>query len=777
MTSDVFRQISPEELTREIARLNKVNDVLMNRVERSLENTGNAFALFESNILLQKQVDDRTRQLKTEIVERERIETQLRESRRKLLRHIQHTPLGVIEWDLDVNVVEWNKAAERIFGYCRSEAVGHNAVELISFEEHRDLINEEWKSLVNGDGGTEGIHKNRHKDGSVLLCKWYNTLLVDDNGEIVGVASMVQDVTNAVTNEKQKQKRLERVQRQRDAIRRMIADDGIPAGDVEPAVKRIMEIVANTIDVERVSTWLFNMECTQMECVDLFERSTQRHSQGVKFTMADYPRYFDAVKKERTIAVGDARVDPRTDEFAEGYLIPLGITSMLDTALLVFGKLRGVMCVEHFGEPRAWASDEITFAEEISAQLSQLYSNAERICSEKQRRDLQERLERAERMEALGILAGGVAHDLNNTLGPIVGYTELLLRQLDKDDKVAKRIEKIGKSAQDAADVIQDLLTLARRGRYEMVPTDLNRVVGDYLESPAFLALSESRPDIKVDVDLDESISLLMGSSAHLLKVVMNLVVNAYDAMNDGGALTITTSMRYLEQLSNGYTPENAPGEFLMLSVIDTGKGIAAEDLAKIFEPYYSKKKMGGSSGSGLGLSVVYGIVKDHKGFYDIVSNPGTGTEFQLYFPITTVGIHATDPGKIILEGKESILVVDDSEGQRDVAMEILESLGYNVKTVASGEAAVECLKNNTVDLVLLDMIMDPGIDGLDTYREIIRLHPGQKAVIASGYSATDRVEEMQRLGAGQYIKKPYTMQVLGKAIREELSRPISSRT
>ena len=153
-------------------------------------------------------------------------------------------------------------------------------------------------------------------------------------------------------------------------------------------------------DIERVSTWMFNTEYTQLECVDLYERSSGKHSQGVKFTMADYPGYFEAVKRERTIAVSDARIDPRTDEFADEYLIPMGITSMLDTAILVFGKLRGVVCIEHSGEPRMWESDEITFAEEISAQLSQLYSNAARVRSDKQRRDLQERLERAERMDS-----------------------------------------------------------------------------------------------------------------------------------------------------------------------------------------------------------------------------------------------------------------------------------------------------------------------------------------------------------------------------------------
>jgi len=304
-----------------------------------------------------------------------------------------------------------------------------------------------------------------------------------------------------------------------------------------------------------------------------------------------------------------------------------------------------------------------------------------------------------------------------------------------------------------------------------MIPTYLNDIVTDYLESPAFLNLTEARPDIEVRVDLDDSARPLLGSAAHLSKVVMNLVVNAFDAMSQQGRLTITTAIRTVETLSNGHDLGDASGEYLLLSVADTGDGIAPEDLAKIFEPYYSKKRMSCSSGSGLGLSVVYGIVKDHTGFYDIVTSRGQGTDFRLYFPITTVAEETPEVDADSGVGTESILVVDDNEGQRDVAAALLRSLGYSVRTAASGERAIEFLKTRPVDLVVLDMIMDPGIDGLDTYREIIKIHPGQRALIASGYSATERVETMQRLGAGQYLKKPYSLKTLGRAIREELAR------
>jgi PAS domain S-box-containing protein len=389
--------------------------------------------------------------------------------------------------------------------------------------------------------------------------------------------------------------------------------------------------------------------------------------------------------------------------------------------------------------------------------------------AERHQRELTDKLERAERMESLGILAGGVAHDLNNMLGPMVGYSDLLMMKLDEDDPIRKQVERIGKSAQDAADVIQDLLTLARRGRYEMVPTNINDVIEAYMDSPGFNQLAQSRPTTRVETNLDPDISNILGSSPHLIKVIMNLVVNGFDAMPGGGNLSISTSQLVLERLPGGFTGIKE-GEYVALSVRDTGVGIKSDDLGKIFEPYYSKKKMG-SSGSGLGLAVVYGIIKDHKGYYDIFSAIDEGSEFVIYFPVTRVQAADDSEGKENFHGSESILIVDDVEEQRQIAADLLSSLGYQTATAINGHDAIDYLTDQEVDLVILDMIMETGFDGLDTYREILKIHPNQKALIVSGFSATERANETQKLGAGPYIKKPYTLKTIARAVREELDK------
>ena len=203
------------------------------------------------------------------------------------------------------------------------------------------------------------------------------------------------------------------------------------------------------------------------------------------------------------------------------------------------------------------------------------------------------------------------------------------------------------------------------------------------------------------------------------------------------------------------------------------GIGVSPEDKERIFEPFYTKKMMG-RSGTGLGMAVVWTTVKDLKGYIDVQSIEGKGTTFTLYFPATR---RARTKEKTILPienymGKgESILVIDDAKVQREIAFNLLTTLGYVVDTVSSGEEAVEYLKKHSVDLIILDMIMTPGIDGLDTYREILEVHPNQKAIIASGFSENNRAGEVQRLGAGQYIRKPYTLEKIGIAVRDALRK------
>ncbi len=389
-----------------------------------------------------------------------------------------------------------------------------------------------------------------------------------------------------------------------------------------------------------------------------------------------------------------------------------------------------------------------------------------------ERKKLEAQLVHAQKMEAIGTLAGGVAHDLNNIFGGLVGYPELLLLQIPEDSPLRNTIIAIKKSGERAAAVVQDLLTLARRGVAATEVVNLNDVVAEYLKSPEFEKLQSYHPEVQVKSHLEKGILDILGSAIHLSKTVMNLVTNAAEAISEEGKILVSTENRYIDRPIKGYDNVKE-GDYVVLTISDTGSGISPDDIGKIFEPFYTRKKMG-RSGTGLGMAVVWGTVKDHGAYIDTRSTEGEGTTFTLYFPATREKLRE-DESSLTIESYsgngETILIVDDVEAQRQIASGMLKALDYSVASVSSGEEAVEYLKSHKVDLLVLDMIMDPGMDGFDTYRAILEIHPGQRAIIASDFSETNRVKALQNLGAGGYIKKPFLLKKIGIAVKEELKK------
>ncbi len=379
---------------------------------------------------------------------------------------------------------------------------------------------------------------------------------------------------------------------------------------------------------------------------------------------------------------------------------------------------------------------------------------------------------RAEAMESLGALAGGVAHDLNNILGPLVGYPELLLMKLPEDSPLREDILQIKQAASRAADEVQDLLTLSRRAHYLMSPLNINTMIKNLINCPEFNKLKEESSEIRLEVNPSDNLLPVKGSENHLSKALMNLVINAYDAMPEGGTLKISTRNLYVEKVEEEKGPalEMDKGEYIEIVVEDNGAGIPDEFIHKIFEPFFSKKKLGRRSGSGLGLAVVNGVISDHHGYITVKSRINEGTSFRILLPAIRDNIVSPLHPPSDLKGQGTILIVDDDEGQRNIMEKLLNSLGYDVSSVSNGYSALEYLEENDPDIVILDMIM-PDMDGLDTFKEIRKKAPNQKTVIASGFSQSRRVREAQKLGAGEFIKKPMTLESLGTVVSNALSK------
>ena len=385
------------------------------------------------------------------------------------------------------------------------------------------------------------------------------------------------------------------------------------------------------------------------------------------------------------------------------------------------------------------------------------------------RQQLEQQLQQAHKMEAIGLMAGGVAHDLNNILSGIVGYPDLLLMQLPEESKLRKPITAIRESGQRAADVVADLLTVARGVAATRETINLNTLISHYLDSPESLKLKSTYANIDLMTELEPELLNISGSPSHIQKCLMNLMLNAAESINGKGHIVISTQNQYIDQpiAENCYMKT---GEYAIVRVSDSGPGISDTDIKHIFEPFYTKKKMG-RSGTGLGLAVVWNTVQDCGGGVTAESGKN-GATLTLYFPASRESLSVQPKNnhdeELIGQG-EKILVIDDEPQQRDIASQMLTMLGYNVECVDSGEAAIVYLKKSEVDLLILDMIMDPGLNGRQTYEEIIKFRPHQKAIIASGFSENLEVEKAQNIGAGKFVKKPYLLTQLGLAVKQAL--------
>lgn len=639
--------------------------------------------------------------------------TKLQEVNDQLQASIKRMPLAYILTDVDLKILIWNRSAKKIFGHPEEAVLGQLLPDLVTTSESKSVLIKSFNRLIGGDTVPGMIELQYVRaNGRLIVCNWHKTLLKDPHGSIVGILSMVEDITKRLESE------------------RALTDSLKTSDDLVKAMPSGL-FIYKYIDPDQLIFVNGNKAADRMTNFRLDEYKGKEYD--------DIWTDADPQLKEQLIQV-----------MKSGETLEREEVNYEEEQIVAAYRMRA------FRMP----NDRLGLAfEDIT----------ERIVARDQKRELQEKLERAKRLESLGVLAGGVAHDLNNILGPLVGYPELLMEKLPPDSTERKHVKRIYDSALQAADIVQDLLALARRGRYEMRPTSINQVIVAFMETATISKLKQSQPDIAVNLDLDGNLPSVMGSAAHLSKTFMNIIVNAFEAVVGAGSISIRTLCETRDR-EFGQREKIPAGDYVVLSIQDTGSGIPESDLGKIFEPYFSRKPMG-RSGSGLGLAVVYGVVKDHHGYIDIKTNPGEGTDFSVYFPVCAVEEHRAPETVGDIRGNERILIVDDTPEQRQMATTLLKSLGYQVATACNGREALTYLRNNRADLALLDMIMEPDFDGLDTYEEMIQIQPDVRVVIVSGFACTDRVERMQAHGAGSYVKKPYTRQSIGHAIRGELDR------
>ena len=389
---------------------------------------------------------------------------------------------------------------------------------------------------------------------------------------------------------------------------------------------------------------------------------------------------------------------------------------------------------------------------------------------EKEREVLEERLRQAQKMEAIGTLAGGVAHDFNNMLGGILGAAELLAGCLSEDSKAQKYQKIIVQAARRATSLTEQLLAFSRTSPKTSTPVDLH----DVIRQTVVLVKNTVDKRISVQTFFSAEESTVIGDPSLLQSMFLNLCINSAHAMPEGGSIEIRTRVVESNEVDGTlYGTEDTriePGKYIAAEVRDTGQGIAPEHLSKIFDPFFTTKKQG--RGTGLGLASVYGTVQQHNGVINVSSEIGVGTVFHLLFPLCGAEKVELAPTDGIIQGKGCVLIVDDEDVMRATAEAILEELGYQVVSVENGRQALEVFEKERtkIDLVILDMVM-PVMNGRDCFKELLKLDPEVTAVLSSGFTREEDLKDMLDAGLKGFIRKPYSKAGLSRIVSEALGK------
>jgi len=470
-------------------------------------------------------------------------------------------------------------------------------------------------------------------------------------------------------------------------------------------------------------------------------------------------------------------------EYAASQLLPPGaLTAESQESFLILplafeNQLLGVIAFSYSDGTNAYAA----FRNEIAAALKSIRLREELVqTSLLHERSVQERLAATKRMEALSVLAGGVAHDLNNALGPLIALPDVILAQLwdiqghqESVRELRADVEAIKVASLRAVQTIKDLLTLGRQGRMAKENLDINRVIKSCWANSSVRFAEHGPSHVDMTADLVADPLVVRGSESQLARAIDNLIRNAAEAIAGNGEVVVKSARVDVVEPQSGYEVVPA-GRYAMLSVSDNGCGIEPHELGQVFEPFFTKKRAKETSGSGLGLSIVHGVVKEHQGFIDVASTPGRGTTISLYFPLVD-GPERREEVVAAPRGTARILLVDDEEIQLRTGRRVLTRLGYEVEVLDSGEGAFQLFTraaasgHSPFDLVIMDMLLGESRDGLQIIEQIQRLFPAQKVIVVSGHAPTERAELAVKKDL-TWLVKPYGMDTLAQTVQRVLS-------
>jgi len=627
---------------------------------------------------------------------------------------IERMPLANIVWDTDFRVRSWNPAAQGIFGFSEHEAIGKLPHEFLVPPTVQPEVEEVWQRLLTGDASAHSVNENLTKDGRTITCRWINTPLKTEEGEIAGVLSMVEDITERKLVEEELRRSEYRyrslVESARDAIVTTTSQG------VFTSLNRAFEILTGWNRVEWIGksfTDLFHPD-DQPTVLSLFRQALDGMTPPVN--------EFRLRKKNGGYLLGEMTIAPQREN----------------------EKIVGILAI----------------ARDVTA-----------------RKSLEAQLISAQKMESLGTLAGGVAHDFNNILGIILGQASVLERCEGDHAITAESLDSITKAVQRGAALVRQILTFARKSEVVLGPVNVNAMIREL----ATMIQQTFPKTVELNLKLDETVPVITMDHAQLHQALLNLCVNARDAINDlapftssHGLLTIRTEV-VSRALLKGHADATA-SRYVCITVADSGKGMDEFTKEKIFEPFFTTKEPG--KGTGWGLAVVYGVVRAHRGFIDVESRINAGTAFRLYLPVPEKSAAAENVAETdssdIRRGTETILLVEDEDSLRHLMKSVLEDGGYRALTAKDGIEAIRLFTQHKdeIALVFTDLGL-PRMDGVTAFLTLKEIKPNLKGVFASGYLDLDTRTDLSAAEAKAFIEKPYNPTEVLRTIRDVLDRPV----
>jgi PAS domain S-box-containing protein len=770
-------------------------------------------------------------------IERKRSEGEIKKRQKYLEAVLHEAPDAIITLNGSHHILEWNPGAEQIFGYTREEAVGRNLDDLISRPDVVDEAKAITKKVLSGQNLFPLETIRYRKDGTpVNVIVASSPIQIE--GELYGAVGVYTDITDRKQAEEALREGEEKFRLTFESVPDLVSISRIEDGrylyvnngfshmtgySKEEAIGKTpfdLGLYVDPVDREkfidilkekgRVDAFELKFRVKGGNVLDLLlsgrifrygdedclvavtKDITHLKEAQVKIRESEkrYRDLFNSVSdliytqdlEGRFLSANRAMTEifgyepeefigRRTTDFMKPELRPLFYTDYIEK-IRKQGHDEGV--TSYFGRDASKIYLEYR-SRLITPEVGEPYITGigrdvtERILAEREIKKLNKQMLQAQKMEAVGTLAGGIAHDFNNLLQGILGYTQMLLMERGGNDPDTAKLEQIENAAHRASELTQQLLAFSRKVESHLRPMDLNQEVKQVRK-----LLERTIPKmIAIELHLEEQLQVIHADPAQLEQIMMNLAVNARDAMPDGGKLFFETENATLDKEYCEAHLGARPGRYVLLSITDTGQGMDRETLEHIFEPFFTTKGVG--RGTGLGLAMVYGIIKSHGGYIECHSGPGEGTTFKLYFPVMEGDPEETEtetkhneavPGG----GSETILLVDDEELLRDIGKDILETFGYTVLLAPDGESALEHYreKPENISLVILDLIM-PGMGGKQCLKEILKLNPQAKVVIASGYSINERAKEVLDSGARAFIRKPYELKQMLGVVRKAL--------